>query len=157
MFPLNYIPFLISICKSLIIILMPQVDALWVEFEFQTCTSKFLSQSGQFLFFFHLVTLLTNVKLITNFNIPLLFWPLHTNLSFILLVLSLLLHCLVVDVAALQFVGPSTLVLSLTSNNFWLKFFSYYFQFSAHHNSRAYIHPLIYYPLFQWRFGEPFY
>ena len=39
-----------------------------------------------------------------------------------LLLLSLLLHCLVVDVAALQFVGPSTLVLSLTSNNFWLNF-----------------------------------
>ena len=39
-----------------------------------------------------------------------------------LLLLSLLLHCLVVDVAALQFVGPSTLVLSLTSNNFWLTF-----------------------------------
>ena len=33
-----------------------------------------------------------------------------------------MLHCLVVDVAALHFVGPSTLVLSLTSNNFWLNF-----------------------------------
>ena len=39
-----------------------------------------------------------------------------------LFLLSLLLHCLVVDVAALQFVGPSTLVYSLTSNNFWLNF-----------------------------------
>ena len=35
---------------------------------------------------------------------------------------SLLLHCPVVDVAALQFVGSSTLVLSLISNNFWLNF-----------------------------------
>ena len=34
------------------------------------------------------------------------------------MLLSLLLHCLVVDVAALQFVGPSMLVYSLTPNNF---------------------------------------
>ena len=34
---------------------------------------------------------------------------------------------------------------------------NYYFRFSAYNNSHAYIHPLIYYPLFQWRFGEPFY
>ena len=50
---------------------MPQIDALWVEYEFQTCTSKFFSQSGQLLFVFLLLTLITNVKLITNFNLPL--------------------------------------------------------------------------------------
>ena len=41
-----------------------------------------------------------------------------TTFENILLFLSLLLHCLVVDVAALQFVGPSKLVSSLTSNSF---------------------------------------
>ena len=48
-----------------------------------------------------------------------------------------------VDVAALQFVGPSTLVYSLTSNNFLLNSIFYYFLFSAYNNSRAYIIPYI--------------
>ena len=43
-------------------------------------------------------------------------------LFILLLLLSLLLHCLVVDVAALHFVGPSTLVYSLTSNSFLFNF-----------------------------------
>ena len=74
-----------------------------------------------------------------------------------------MLHCLVVDVAALQFVGPSTLVYSLTSNNFWLNlifllFWIFCLQQSPCISSAPPPPPPspIYYPLFQWRFGNPF-
>ena len=90
------------------------------------CTSNFFKSINTASTFFLLLTLNS------NFNLPfslLITLSLYTNLSIILL-LSLLSLCLVVDVAALRFVAPSTLVYSLTSNTEFFTLF-YFLLFSV--------------------------
>ena len=105
------------------------MDAPWVKFWVSNIHIKFLSQYGLFSFFspppvpIMCQRTVLNKSNSSSFNLPPHpFYSNHSMLIIPVLSLSWLLHCLVADVTALRFVGPSTWVYFLTSNNFWPNF-----------------------------------
>ena len=73
----------------------------WVKFGFQTYALQIFSVNLDKFPFFPPPNFNHYLKLTS----PFLFWPLHANLSFILFII-IIVALLVVDMAALQFVGP---------------------------------------------------